>query len=209
MHKYQMTLAAITVATVLASTATFADTVFSTADFEAVENGTYAIDNTNFQSVNFQLTQQTLITGIGGHFSQYSSGDNIFGAIVAASSLASAPTVDSSSLEALALAHTVFTPDGSDQVAALSINLAPGAYTLVFGSGLWGTIGTSGLADSQDIIGAPNLFQTVNGGVTWSALNANVRMDVQGTAVPVPASLPLLASALAGLGAIARKRRKV
>lgn len=197
----------------LASIPAHASTIFSSADYNANEPGDFNIDNASFVGASFQLTQATTITGIGGHFSQYSY-DNIFGAIVSASSLNALPTVTAANLASLALASTSLAPDGSDQLGSVSITLGPGTYDVIFGSGLWGTTGGSGLATGQtdNINSAAALFQTVNGGASWSLLGENdVRIDVVGTpvsAVPVPAALPLFASGLLGLMGAARRRRK-
>lgn len=208
MRNSKLLLGALALSLGLAGTSAFAGTVFSTGNYSSDETGDYFINDEHFQGVTFELTQQTQITGIGGHFSQYSNG-SIFGAIVAAASLDGLPTASTADLEASALAHTVFAADGSDQIGTLSVNLAPGFYTVIFGSGLWGATGTSSLATGQDFFGNANLFQTLDGGASWLTFSDSVRLDVQGVAaVPVPAALPLFASSILGLGVFGRRRAR-
>jgi hypothetical protein len=184
-----------------------AATVFSSANYVPDnETGDYYIagDGQSYIAATFTLTRQSEITGIGGVFTQYSDGE-IFAAIIG---LPPAQTdVTASSLSGLSLAHTVFTApqDGSDFTTPLSVVLGQGTYELVFGSGLWGATGDSGLATGMD--GQANLLRTTDGGLTWDPLQDSMRVTVEASPVPLPAGLPLLVSGVAALGGLFRRRR--
>jgi hypothetical protein len=179
----------------------FADTVvFSSANYVNTEPHDYSIDSKQWVAAAFSLSATTQVSSVGGVFTQFGSGDPMF-------------TASTSNLASLALAHTTFTPDGTDQTAALPVTLAAGTYEVIFGFGLFGSptdsaLGgpaSSGLAGGQDTIGSPNLFNTANGGLSWQALSTkDVRIDVN--AVPLPAGLPLLLSGLLGIGGVLRRR---
>jgi len=142
---------------------------------------------------------------VGGVFTQFGDGGSVFAEIIAAPAQQS--LVNTSTLAGLALAHTVFAPpiDGSDATTPLSVTLGPGTYELVFGSGLFGATGTSGLASGMD--GQTTLAQSIDGGATWGDLTDSVRVTVTGNVVPLPASLPLLFSGvMAGFGFLRRRR---
>jgi hypothetical protein len=184
-----------------------ASTVFASAGFVPNgETGDYyiAADGQSYMATTFTLTQASEVTGIGGVFTQFGDGGSIFGAILAAP--ANQSDVTASTLAGLSLAHSIFAPptDGSDASTALSVLLQAGTYELVFGSGVWGTTGNSGLAIGMD--GQANLLRTTDGGATWDAVNDSVRMTVEASPVPLPAGLPLLASGLAAVGAMLRRR---
>lgn len=198
-------LAAVCTATLFAGSAFAATSVFETASFQAGENGDYLIDSTDFIGATFTLAQATDVTALDGYFTQYSDGGSLFGAIVAVDALNAVPAAN---LSGNALAHVVFTPngDGNDQSVALSAHLKAGTYAVIFGSGLWGADGTSGLVNGQGTLGTPTLF--TGDGNSWSASsNTDVRIAVQGvSAVPEPSTLAMLLGGLSLVGVLARRR---
>ncbi len=170
--------------------------------FGADEPGDYYIDAGRGIGSAFQLTQAADVSAIGGYFSMYSDGA-IFGAIVPLASLTSLP---SAPVDANAIAHVVFTPDGSDQTVALSAHLAPGYYGVVFGSGLFGANGTSGLVSSQLSAGNTTFSGAGSSWTSWG--DSDTRSVVYGvTAVPEPAPWAMLAAGLIACGGWAWRTR--
>lgn len=149
------------------------------------------VDNTNFVGATFTVSgAHELLSAIGGYFSQYSSG-TVFAAIVNADAGTGLPSPGS--LAAQALAHTVFdASNGGDFSIALSpLDLGPGTYSVVFGSGLWGATGSAALVGSQDPVGSPTLVQSLKAGASWAKLDDTVRVTVNATPVPEPAAAML------------------
>ena len=120
-----------------------ADTILETASFTGTHNGDYTVSATRFIAASFAVSNPTEITGIGGEFGGYPSG-KIFGAIVPLANLTSFPSVAPSQIPSISLADVVFStsgntpPKGNDLLEPLSVTLSPGAYAVVFGSGLFG-----------------------------------------------------------------------
>jgi hypothetical protein len=193
----------------LAAAPAMSSTLFASAGYVSNgETGDYFIDNGANQlfGATFTLTQESQITGVGGVFTQFDGdGGSIFAAIIAAPALQTA--VNSSTLTGLSLASTVFVApaDGSDASTPLSVLLGPGTYELVFGSGLFGATGQSGLASGMD--GTATLAQSVDGGATWGTLSDSVRVTVTGDVVPLPAGLPLFCSGIAAIFGLVRRAR--
>ncbi|WP_347985711.1 PEP-CTERM sorting domain-containing protein [Methylomonas sp. AM2-LC] len=197
-------IATLLVALALVNTQAVADTILSTADYNVNEPGDYVIDSSNYLATSFTLTQAEQITSIGGHFTQFGDGNNIFAEITSVTAQG-LPT-------STVLAQVNFAPntDGTDSSTAFSVLLGPGTYDIIFGGNTTTAPGSSGLASGQDITGNATFYQSTDSGVTWSTLAANdLRVVVQGTAVsavPLPSSLPLLLSGLGLLGFSMKKR---
>jgi hypothetical protein len=133
-------------------------------------------------------------------------GGTVFGDIIAAPG--SQTAVTATSLVSQSLGHVVFNAptDGSDAVAPLSALLGPGSYELVFGSGLFGATGVSGLATGMN--GTADFFRSIDGGQSWDPQSDSVRMTVYASPVPLPAGLPLLISGVAAFGGLIRRRAR-
>jgi len=154
----------------------------------------------------FSLSEAVNVTQIGGHmFGEFGS---IFGAIVELASPTATPA-DQADVLSNVVASTTFSPPSSstDFRAPLSVALAAGDYALVFGSGNFGVSGPSRMpTNNPDLPGASYFFCVtllcVDGDIE------NIRFVVEGTVVPLPAALPLLASALAALGLLGWRWRQ-
>src|SRR5690242_15675629 len=104
-----------------------ADTVvFSSGNHVNTEPADYSIDSQQWVAAAFNVSATTQISSVGGVFTQFGSGDPMFAAIVPTSSLGALPTANINNLASLALAHTTFVPDGTDQTASLPVTLGPG-----------------------------------------------------------------------------------
>ena len=166
--------------------------------------GDYFIDNTRYLGAVFTVSTPESLTRIGGNFTQYGDGNPIFGAIVPV--VAGLP----GDVAATAVAHTMLTPTGGDQTAAIAGVLNPGTYAVVFGSGLYGTTGQSGLVDSQLRVGTP-MFVQYTGGATLTAsafTDDTLRVTVYANAVPEPATGLLWAAGSLALGFVLRRRAR-
>jgi len=200
-------LAAAVAAATLSGGAHAASVVFASASFvdESVSNGDYYIDNTRYLGAIFTISTAEQLSAIGGNFTQYGDGNAIFGAIVPVAPGAALP----GDIAAHAVASTVFTPTGGDQTAAIIGVLTPGTYALVFGSGLYGTSGESGLVSGQLPIGTPTFVQygSSGGALTASAFTDDtLRVMVLATPVPEPSMAALWAGGALMLAWASRRR---
>lgn len=163
-----------------------------------------------FVGADFVITATTQITGIGASFintARESATGNIFGAIVQVDPVTGLPTQSVENLASITLGSALFTPstDG-DTTASLSLLLQPGTYGLVFGSGLFGASGVGDLLAGNTTVGTPSIFVNQFAPFAADPSDADVRLFVDGTAVPEPSSLILSLSALAALGGFIRRR---
>lgn len=210
MKSFRFRLLVVALAALSSASAFAADPiVYQSAAFvdytTSAEPGGYFLDNTQSIGAAFQITQATDVTSIGGYFTQYSA-DSIFGAIAPLASLASMP---SAGIDTNALAHVVFTPTGTDQLVSMSVHLDPGFYGVVFGSGLWGTTGTSALVSGQDGANSQLFSGTGTGWNTFAAADVSIEVDGTVTPVPEPSESALMVGGLAALGLVLRRRGAV
>jgi hypothetical protein len=169
--------------------------------------------NTSFFSgVNFHLSTSAHVSQIGGNFGDFVTvGNNeIFGAIVPVAGITSAPVP--ADLSSNVLATTLITLPAAGQSADvfgnLSLDLSPGFYGVVFGSGKFGATGSTMAVTKWDAVAANT------GGVQTYVLRQSdgafftqvpgARYAVLGT-VPEPASIALMTAAAAT--ALLRRRR--
>lgn len=176
------------------------------ADLGDAVPGTNVKDSV-FVGVRFQLNQRAVTSEIGGHFVASSSG-TFFGAIVELDDGNDFP--DSQDLVTPdVLGHSLLTfPDPSDEVFAdLSLELDPGWYALVFGSGLFGATANGGAVRNGADIGDPTYIVALPTGTGWHDLTfslPNHRFVVQGEIVPEASGIAL--ASLATLLVLIRAR---
>lgn len=198
---------AVAAATLALAAGAHADTpFFQSASFvdEATSQGDFSVYDGKFLGAVFTVTQAEAVSAIGGNFTQYSDGD-IFGAIVR---LAPGASLPGELTAANTVAHAVFTPStgGGDQSVSLSTVLQPGRYAVVFGAGLFGTTGYSGLVSGQGALGVPS-FVAYDGGTASAFTDDTLRVTVNAVAaVPEPATALLWAAGAIALGLVRRRR---
>jgi hypothetical protein len=161
-----------------------------------------------FIGADFAVTSPAQVSVIGAAFADtaLTSGSGaIFGAIVEVDPTTGLPTQPVENLASITLGEAVFTPttDG-DTTATLSqaVNLLPGTYGLVFGSGLFGATGVADLLHNNDTVGSPSIFENDFAAFSQDPYDTDVRLF----AAPEPASATVLLSAGAMLAGVRRRR---
>lgn len=159
------------------------------------------VSNAVFPGVRFFLDQPVLTTQIGGHFLS-SSGGTFFGAIIELDDANDFPNSDDlSSIDVLGHAELTF-PVSSDEVFGdLGLSLDSGWYALVFGSGLFGTLGDGAAPLNNPDIGSPSYIAYVssrwkNSAPTDGLEFKDYRFVVKGIIVPEPSGIGLFAFAI-------------
>ncbi|QDU55101.1 hypothetical protein [Aeoliella mucimassa] len=155
-----------------------------------------------FQGVRFELTQNVVTTSIGGHFvGPYSEADTVFGAIVALEGPTDFPNSNDLSTPDVLGTTLITVPLLSDDVYGdLELNLAPGWYALVFGSGLFEAEGRGAAVLNNTEVAIPAYIGRQLGTEWYDLRNTggreglvNFRFTLNGTVVPEPSTQMLLA----------------
>lgn len=204
-------LAATTaVAEVLFESGTLGQTGVSWSDvFSQAVPGTN-INASVFTGVRFQLDHPVRVTKLGGHFVAPNAG-TFFGAIVKLDSNQDFPDSGDLSTPDVLLEATLTFPTLSGEVyGALDGRLEPGSYSLVFGTGLFGTAGAGAALRNNTDVGTPAYVahQPVTGWFNLADLSpvfVNHRFAIQGSVVPEPSAIALIC--LVGLPLIMVRRR--
>ena len=100
-------IAALALLATLAAAPAKARVVLETATLTGIDNGEYIVGGGRTTGVEFTLTQETEITGVGGQFGGYPGG-TIFAAIVPVDPATSLPTFAPSDLASEKLAYTTW-----------------------------------------------------------------------------------------------------
>jgi len=181
--------------------------------------GAWTVGGTQFLGSRFTLTDRVEVTAVGGHLLRLTLSGNFFAAITAISGPMGlpingigGPLSENAYIDWTPLATSVFdVPMASaDVIVPMSITLDPGDYGLVFGTGLFGADGGNGGMPGvdHDIPGAASYFNfLVSSPSMWGDTSSGgTRFVVYGRVVPEPEAWMLAAGAVAGLGAIVRRR---
>ncbi|MHC5082910.1 MAG: PEP-CTERM sorting domain-containing protein [Planctomycetota bacterium] len=175
-----------------------AEIILETATFPAMTStGGVTLTENQLLGARFHLDHPVDVTAIGGYMLGIEDG-TFFGAILSLEDSESAPIgepFDSSEV----VASTLFTLPTSSYFAqdhrfALSTQLPAGDYALVFGSGQLGASGGVGAMPWMTNPGTlDDMIWTTNWGYWDSGGYSNLRFVIEGTNVPEPATLALLA----------------
>jgi hypothetical protein len=162
----------------------------------------YVLASYVFLGSRFSLSGPVQVDAIGGHM--YGNYGTLFGAIFSLSGPNALPS--GSPFDSTPLASVAFTPPvigDTDVSVPLSVELQPGNYAILFGSGQFGADGVGAMpTDNSDIPGQASYFgwwdnQWHNGGFN------SVRFAVYGEPVPEPGIIALFAI---GFGVIALRK---
>lgn len=168
-----------------------------------------------FSAVRFELSQAVVTTRIGGHFVREPGHDpSFFGAVVRLDGPMDFPNSgDLSTPDSLGATLLNF-PDSSAEVFGdLQLQLDPGWYGLVFGSGLKGATGRGAAVLNNPDIGSPTYFSH-QPALGWFEISPpfgpfeNFRLVVVGYMVPEPTSGALIVAVIL-LGLFSDRRRRV
>lgn len=134
-------------------------TVYESATIGATgQTGGVSISTTNFAAVRFEVLTTTSVDQVGGHFG-LRTGSDIFAAIVRLTDSTDVPDSPDLSTPDVVATTTIVPPNlSADVTAPISATLTPGFYSLVFGSGLFGTFGRAIAANTNTDIGSPSFF---------------------------------------------------
>jgi hypothetical protein len=159
------------------------------------------VDAGVFVGVRFELAQEAQVTAIGGHFGSVSDPNRFFGAIVRLSDVSDFPDSDDlSTPDVLGVSRLTFPHPSNEVFGDLTINLGPGWYALVFGSGLFDTDGLGGALRNNSDIAKQSYIGWQANGTGWFDLADlaefivfdNHRFVVEGTLIPEPSSSTLV-----------------
>lgn len=167
-----------------------------------IGNETVAGTNINpfvFTGVRFFVDQPVVTTKIGGHFVRnIGATDSFFGAIVKLTDSTDFPDSANLSTPDVVGVTLLSFPEPSDEVFGdLSKALSPGWHCLVFGSGLFGAIGSGAALRNGMDINDPSYvaFQPPR----WSNLTSlfsNHRFVLHGTIIPEPSAIALCSASV-------------
>ncbi len=194
-----------------------ADPILVSAGFEPTACcGGAAVYRDQFLGSRFDLAEATLVTAVGGQFTH--GNGSIFAAILPlAATTGLPPGSGPAELEAFALWSVLFSPPrltNLDVLLPLQLVLEPGAYGLIFGSGLFGATGSAAMAVTLSL-GATQFRSEQLDLNLWSPSHFFepgvhiTRHLVEGeplaTPVPEPGTLVLLLSGIAVLRAATKR----
>lgn len=146
----------------------------------------------------FEIDKPLQVQNVGGHLLSYPTNPgNIFAAIVRLASIDAMPLGSPFTSEELVAATTFRPPFPSDEVSTpLSATLRPGAYALVFGTGLFGATSEGAIHNGPDQPDLPptNISSYIFWGIpffgqppVWRTnLASNMRFVIEGQVIHLP-----------------------
>jgi hypothetical protein len=178
--------------------------------------GSSGVNPDVFSGVRFQIVEPVVTTRIGGHFvHDPREDDTFFGAIVRLDSATDFPDSGDLSTPDVVGATLLAFPHPSDEVYGdLQVQLDPGWFALVFGSGLFGASGSGAAVLNNPDIGSPSYiaYQTGSGWLELSTLPGpfqNYRLVVEGFVIPEPSASGIWSLNVFGLTLWASVRRRL
>lgn len=199
------------ISAVIYESATLGPTSITKAQVLGDEVPASNVVDTNFIGARFQIVNTATTTRIGGHFSGGFENDTFFGGLIRLSSEMDFPdSGDLSTSDVLGSTLMSFSEPSAETFGHLSVQLTPGWYGVVFGSGLFGTNGRGFAIRNGAEIGLPQYFnwQPSNAWFNLADLGVpglgNRRFVVEGTQSPEP---PASVLALIALSIVAVRRR--
>lgn len=199
--------------TAAAATSVHAATLFESAtQGPAVQNFGFGLGVNQYLAARFTLDAPAHVQEIGGYIGGSTDEHVLFGAIIALTSPSALPTgapFDPGEVIASTTFAPGYDPDPPyrEYVAPLAVDLAAGAYALVFGAGRFGSPvsdggGMGGL--NGDIPGSADYFFW--DGTQWKEDGfSGARFLVFGEPIPEPSALSLL---IAPLIVVCRRRKR-
>lgn len=182
----------------------------------------FALDFGHYLASRFSLTNVAEVTHVGGHIGNFRD-EALFAAIVLLDPDTGLPAFHPSLIQSLALAGTFFTPEGlSNEITIpLAVQLAPGDYGLVFGTGAFGSpatgsgffpcIGSCGTSNPASFVDTDlpdaSYFRGGAGSPFEDGGFNNTRFFVLGDLVPVPEPSTIIIFTL-GLTLVVLVRRR-
>ena len=182
-----------------------------------LENGTVPGTNVSqfvYPGVRFNLPHAGIVTELGGHFAS-ASGGSFFAAIVDLDNEADFPdSADLSTADVVGVSILTFPAPSAEVFGDIALSLDAGWYSLVFGSGLFGTNAVGGAPQNNTDIGDPSYisFQAGTGWFNLSDLSDvfefnDYRFIVRGFLIPEPETLCLASLGVLLLGSSLDRRR--
>ncbi len=169
----------------------------------------------NFMGVRFQVSEEWIATGIGGHFLGGYDETSFFGAIVSLTDSDDFPdSGDLSTPDVLGVTIMDFPHASAETSGDLSVHLQPGWYAVVFGTRQFGTTGRGAALRNGEDFGSPSyiVWHPDPGWYNYSDLSSflgpgNLHLFVEGIVIPEPTTAILLTIASGSLGGLVRRRR--
>ena len=160
----------------------------------------------------FELSERRVATAVGGHFGTSATGEQtVFGALVRLTSMTDFPDslIPLNTPDVLATTVFALPKPSNDAIASIGpVELPPGFYAVVFGSGQFGASGQGFVPATNVPVGLSSDISYVNlNGLHWSDTGIFQNRFVVYGEIPEPGAAALLIVPISFLSASARRRR--